>query len=325
MRLPSQPVAHATCTLRLNYSIVPVGMDTERVLRDLLSLSQSCKSSHHTPAAYSSPAYLDFYDLPMSIHDIPMQSYNIEKSSRGDPNSVPWDDSVKNLVFDLGSIPGSTRNKVCLVLAGRGYKYSRECLPLVYRKYCTRGGISVVAEENEAGDGQYNISIYDGQQIDDPMTVDAETAPGLLLSLCIYDRTVILCHDSSSEVYKSVLYMAVGATWSVQCTSSNFVEPGNGSNSCKYICPVYSCLGLHESRAVGRGNIVIGENPSRSGYAGRLNYYSRCIRGSACSSGKCYDCEVLYRTVAAAYETPPVSSAKRLVAQMSPDFLSRLL
>ena len=72
---------------------------------------------------------------------------------------------------------------------------------------------------------------------------------------------------------------------------------------------------------MGYGEMAIGRHPPTSGYAGKLNFYDRCIRGSVHSSGKCYDCEVLYRAVSRVYRLPLDNSPSVLSAALLDEFL----
>lgn len=109
--------------------------------------------------------------------------------------------------------------------------------------------------------------------------------------------TLIYCHDSSIAPYKDMLLATDNCTWSVSCGPIQFVSTERSKKSCKYICPVYSCPGSIETRAVGNGQIVFSNDGVPNDYRGRMNYYVRSIRGSRHSSGRCYDCQTLYRVL----------------------------
>lgn len=110
--------------------------------------------------------------------------------------------------------------------------------------------------------------------------------------------------------------------WSVSCTTTHFISNREKDKVCTYVCPVYSCQGSFETRAVSAGNITVTQSDKNFTYQGRLNYYQQCVRGSKHSSGRCYDCEVLYKVITQVYTSPLPSPTIPRKINFSRSFLS---
>ena len=108
-------------------------------------------------------------------------------------------------------------------------------------------------------------------------------------------------HDYNVQDYRDTLYLLSEGMWSIPCTVRNFVQTNDLSGSAVYLCPLFACDGSLETRAVGSGTFTTCSGKLPGWYAGKLNYYLKCIRGSTHSSGRCYDCKVVHRIIAKNY------------------------
>lgn len=294
-------------------------ISNDAALAELLSICQSCKGHEPYDNPYSSPAFIQYLNRPLTIADIPMESYNIERSSRNNPTNVPWEDSIKNFIFDLTSFSNKKRYSTCILLAEAGYKYSKATLSLLNNKHCYSTSAMILVIPLEENAKLFRLTVVSKGIVTYTSSIEAENLVGILLSWYIPNRTAIVCHSNDIQEYIDCISIMSDCTWSIQCTNSKFIKSGS-SKKCKYVCPTYSCQGLHETRAVGEGDITVVEHKVPKEYSGRLNYYLRCIRGSTCASGKCYDCEILFRVIQTVYKTPETSPVSAYDVKFSPTF-----
>lgn len=300
---------------------------TEQVLAELLAICQACRGHGDNPDAYTSPGFSEFLNRALTIADIPMQSYNIEKTSRRDPDSVPWEDSIKNFIFDMTSFNTTKKFDVCILLAEFGYKYTDATLDLLTTRHCkpTSSMISVEVTNTDVSDSdstEFKFTIIREGVIEYTCYVTSKYLVSTLVSWYVPGSTMILCHDSMVNEYTDCISMMPRSDWSVSCTTSNFIECDDPGKQCKHICPTYSCLGSLETRAVGSGNIKVTSHKMPRVHEGKLNYYLRCVRGSKHSSGRCYDCQSLYKVITSIYKTPECSPVKASELKFSPTFLT---
>lgn len=294
------------------------------IIDDLVSVCTSCESHHDiNKNSYTSPGYIDFLGRALTVGDIPMSSY-IQKeddSPMKDPSSTPWEDSVKNLVFDMTSMDSDKRYDTCILLYEFGYKLPVITANSVSSRYGIPGNVTVDVIPEDCECEYYIVNIRRYSTLEYTFIVDSEHLVGHLIQWYVANSTLILCHDNSNSTYKDVISMMSESTWSVQCTVSTFISARHSSSVSDYICPTYTCPGSLETRCIGTGPIKYISHGLPQSYIGKLNYYLRCIRGSRHSSGRCYDCEILYRVLSTInIECNSKSTATKSVV-FSPDFL----
>lgn len=301
---------------------------TDKVLSDLLSICQACKGHGNNPDSYTSPGFSEYLNRALTIADIPMQSYNIERTSRKDPNTAPWEDSIKNFIFDMVSFNTYKKFKVCMLLVEMDYKYTDTTLKLLANKYCTDSSVLVSVEYDSVqtddimDDIIFKIKIVKNGIVEYTADITPDCLVATLVSWYVPNDTIILCHDNTIQEYKDSISMMPDVTWSISCTTTTFIECESARKECKYICPTYSCLGSLETRAVGSGPIKETCHKIPTAYEGKLNYYLRCVRGSKHSSGRCYDCQSLFKVVTSVYKSPEPSPAKKNLVKFSSQFLA---
>ena len=268
-------------------------------LDELTKLSAICKNHRLSQDSYSAPGFTEFLNRPLDISDIPMESYDIQNEIEveiaKDPTTTPWEDTIKNFVLDLTSIPENKVFSTYILLTGAEYIYTEPIMEYISVKYSSSVTkiihISPICESED----EFMFTIVRNSKIEYSMPVHRDYIVGTLVVWYEPHETFTLCHDTSIYNYKEILSMMPDIVWSVSCSPSDFVKATKSYGSCKYICPIYSHLASKETRAIGNGPIRFVEQVCTNDYAGKMNYYIRCIRGSKHSSGRCYDCEVLYR------------------------------
>lgn len=298
---------------------------TEKTLIELIQFCGLCSNHKVSPDSYTAPAFLNFLNTPLTIEHIPMESWNIQNNGEfteltENPKNVPWEDSIKNFVLDLTSIKTTKKSLSCIILTEFGYNYPIATIHLLTKKYADNGAsIVYVTPENDTS-SSFRVTVRCDSKIESDQSI---ASCYLIEQLFIWHaphNTLIFCHDSSIAQYRDFLNMASESIWSVSCTPSSFVETYDTPNTCEYICPVYSHPASQETRAVGSGKIKFTESKITRMYLGRINYYLRCIRGSKHSSGRCYDCEVLYSLVVSLDYYRPKSTSSPII-NFDPTFL----
>lgn len=297
----------------------------EPEITSLLDESQRCT---HKPARgpYASPAFMSNSSRLLTTADIPIQSYGLQVAPKGDPGRVPWNDHIKNFVADMSAFSRSRKLFVCVTLAGTGYPYVNTSVNLALDKYCASGGVSICVVPSEKEEGCFDVRVVKREQvfdtgIDTTLVVPSNALVTVLLSWDWKGTTGVLCHDMSTPEYVDYINASDNCTWSVPCTITSFVESDITDEPLKYMLLVYGHAGSTETRAVGRGKVVISQLPAPALHVGRVNYYMRCVRGSPQPSGRCYDCEMLWRTVARSHAVPEVSPVVKSRTVFTDSFL----
>ena len=267
------------------------------LVNELMEVCTACNNHRLSENPYTAPGFVEFIDRPLNINDIPMQSDSIRNETEltKDPSTVPWEDSIKNFVLDLVSVENNKKFSRCILLTEFGYLHTESTATLIVEKYGNNSAVIVDVVPIDDNGTAFEINIRRNNKIEYNSIVDKEYIISTLSVWYIPNDTIIFCHDSFISEYKDTISMMPESTWSISCNLSNFVN--NDTKNCKYICPVYSHLGSMETRAVGSGDIRFKEYETTNLYLGRMNYYSRCIRGSRHSSGRCYDCQILYKVL----------------------------
>lgn len=295
-------------------------------MKELLEKAQSCSGHNSKGTSYASPSYVDYYNRLLTTDDIPIETYGIEANNRKDSVSLPWDDSIKNMILDLSSFSGSEKYSTCIVLSQPGFKYCDALISLLLLKYCKYGSTLVLVSLSDEYQESFSVhitynSVRSENCVDEHMFVYRSDLVASIVSWYCPYRTCILCHDNSISEYVNCIKMMPTSIWSIQCTYSSYISV-KGGGTCKYICPIYGYQWSPETRAIGKGDIIINTLGAPSTYKGKLNYYNRCIRGSMQPTGKCFDCEMLFRSVAFAYDVPIQDSVKKANIRFSDTFLS---
>lgn len=283
--------------------------ESEKLAHELLSLCTICNGHSTSKDSYTSPAFVEFLDRALTTDDIPMQSCNIEDMNpvREDLKSVPWEDSIKNFIFDMTSVNTRSKFDICILLSEFDYKYQEATADIIGSKYGTDAvtiiDVSPVDQDLDLSIDGFHIRVRH-KKTDYKSTINTEILVSSLIQWYSPGNTLIYCHDNTIKEYRDLLTMMPESVWSVSCTLTNYIKSGSPRSECKYICPTFSCPGSLETRAVGTGNIIFTDSNAPAKYQGQLNYYFRCVRGSRHSSGRCYDCQILYKVVTSIYKSP---------------------
>jgi hypothetical protein len=288
---------------------------TEETISKLLAICQSCTGHRTEKDSYTSPAFAEYLGRPLTVSDIPMQTFDYTKYALNkEPSATPWQDSIKNFILDCMSVQPNKRYMVCLLMVEYGYKFSdvgdkflEATADIVSHKYGVRGSIIITVEPDNEECSSFTVVTKQDERIGFKSSVDKDALVSVLMSFYMPKRTLLMCHDSYAPEYREVISMMPECKWSLSCTPSNFIRPANKYSDCKYICPVYSCFGSMETRAVGYGPVIFGATNKPTSYTGKMNYYARCIRGSRHSSGRCFDCQTLYKTLVSVGASPNAS------------------
>lgn len=288
---------------------------TEETISKLLAVCQSCTGHRTERDSYTSPAFAEYLGRPLTVSDIPMQTYDYTKYTlTKEPGSTPWQDSIKNFILDCTSIQSSFKYTVCILMLECGYRFSdigdkfvEATTDIVRHKYGSKGSIIITAEPEDEDYTSFIVTARQGNVIGFKESVDQDALVSILLGFYIPKRTLIICHDSFIQEYQEAISMMPDSKWSISCTSTTFIRPATKHIDCKYVCPVFSCFGSMETRAVGQGPVIFDSMNKPKSYMGKMNYYARCIRGSRHSSGRCYDCQTLYRTLVSLGASPNAS------------------
>lgn len=301
----------------------------EKLAHELLSICTICNGHSTSKDSYTSPAFAEFLDRALTTDDIPMQSCNMEDTNpiRQDLQSMPWEDSIKNFIFDMTSVNTRSKFSTCIVLSEYGYKYQDATIDIIGDKYgiedVTLIDVIPVDQDSDLSIDGFYVRIRH-KNVDYKSTIDTKTLVSHLVQWYIPERTLIYCHDNSVKEYSDLISMMPMSVWSVSCTLTNYIQCENSSKECKYVCATFSCAGSLETRAVGSGPIIFTDHNVPAKYQGQLNYYFRCVRGSRHSSGRCYDCQILYKVITNIYKSPLPTPKSARFPTFSTSFLSSI-
>lgn len=302
---------------------------TEEVISKLLAVCQSCNGHKTERDAYTSPAFAEYLGRPLTVTDIPMQSYDYTKYTlTKDPKATPWQDSIKNFILDSTSVQTVTKFKVCILMVEYGYRISdtgskllNATADVVGYRYGSPRSMVITTEPEDERYSSFLVTAKQGNDVGFEGVIESESLVNILMSFYIPAKTLLICHDSQSTEYQEVVSMMPDSKWSLSCTPTTFIRPTTRYIECKYVCPVYSCFGSMETRAIGRGPVTFDVSSKPKSYIGRMNYYARCIRGSRHSSGRCYDCQILYKTLISLGASPNSSPVALHSVAFSDSFL----
>lgn len=275
-------------------------------LIELIQICNICKNRDPSPDSYTAPAFIDFLDNLLTIEDIPMESNSVFKpvsNKSKDPEDNAWDDSIKNFVLDVSSVVVDSKFSVCFVLAEFEYAYEQATIYLLSKKYVKDDITMIYVTPDDEDATTFRVTIRRNDKIELNTITDNEYLISSLIMWYNPGNTLIFCHDTKILQYSDLLTMMPDSVWSVFCNSMNFIQADklysikklNNSNLRRnYICPIFSHRDSNETRAVGSGPIRFLGYKFDSSYIGSMNYYSKSIRGSIHSSGRCYDCQILH-------------------------------
>lgn len=298
----------------------------EETAHDLVSIHTRCTQHGMSKESYASPAFSEWKRTALTLDDIPMQSFVHDSLSpmREDQHSAPWEDSIKNFIFDTVSLSTSSKFTTCILLSETGYKYQEATIHMIAGKYGKQNVtlIDVMPCDYTTGCSydEFKLRVRH-KDIHYESTIDSSTLTSTLAQWYVPNDTVIFCHDNSIEEYENTLSMMPQSMWSISCTYTNYIV-SKLNKPCRYVCPNFACPGSLETRAVGSGPVVFTETNAPATYTGKLNYYFRSVRISRHYSGKCYDCKILEKAVNEIYKSPMSTPVTPRFAQFSPSFLS---
>lgn len=266
-------------------------------LSELMELCTACNNHRLAEDSYTAPGFMDFSDSPLNIDDIPMESYSIENGAdiARNPSSVPWENSIKNFVLDIVSLVDHKIFSTCIILSEFGYAYSEVTTAFITKKHTDNNTAVLSIIPLDENNSTFSVTIARDRKVEYYSTTDREYFVSTLSVWYVPNSTLIFCHDASIDEYRDTVSMMPGSTWSISCSPTNFITTTSSDTVCTYICPVYSYPGSMETRAVGSGPVRFAGYKATNSYSGKMNYYSRCIRGCRHNSGRCYDCQVLYK------------------------------
>lgn len=270
---------------------------TDSSFNELMQVCTACNNHRLSQDSYTAPGFMEFLDSPLNIDDIPMQSHSIDTETEmvRNPKNIPWENSIKNFVLDLLSIQNNKIFSTCIILFEFGYAYTETTITFIAKRCANNNTVILYVVPLDDSNETFNITIVRNAKMEYCTITDREYLVSNLTIWYLPNDTMIFCHDTSIDGYREAISMMPESTWSVSCSLTNFVNTTKSNTLCTYICPVYSHLGSMETRAVSSGPIQFKGYGVTNSYVGRMNYYSRSIRGSRHSSGRCYDCQVLYK------------------------------
>lgn len=305
----------------------------EEAAHKLLDICNKCPfdklSSKYLKDTYTSPAWAEWLKRSVTLNDIPMQSCSAEemKEIYNEIGKIPWEDSIKNFIFDTTSISTSRKFATCIVLSELNYEYQDATIYTIAGKYGSSDVTIIdVMPLDPKADGtidQFKLRMRHNE-ISYEATVSSTALTSDLVQWYTPDSTLIFCHDNSIVEYQTSISMMPKSTWSISSTSVNYVVNKDTKIKCDYICPIFSFPGSLETRAVSSGVPLFTNNSPPSIYRGKLDYYSRCVRLSRHSSGKCYDCHKLLTTVRGMYSSPLSTPVVSSFVKFTPSFTKPL-
>lgn len=300
----------------------------ERTAHELADVHSRCVKHGGSEDAYASPAFSEWKKNSLTLDDIPMQSCNNEddRPMREDQHRAPWEDSIKNFIFDTMSLNTSSKFITCILLSEVGYKYQEATIHMIAGKYGKENVtlIDVIPYDysNASKHEEFKLRVRH-KTVNYNTIIDSSTLTSTLIQWYVPNSTVIFCHDNSVVEYQNTISSMSESMWSISCTYTNYITNGS-SNNCHYVCPNFACCGSLETRAVGRGTAIFTDANAPAKYKGKLDYYSRCVRNSRHFSGKCYDCKRLEVTVNEIYESPLSTPVSARFSKFSPALLNSI-
>jgi len=293
--------------------------DSEIRIHELLSSCVGCNVKHvPQDNSFAAPAFMDFLNGGVSLEDIPMESSVITTEAG---SGTPWDEGIKDLLLDLTSFGSSFKFSVCIILSGHMSKYVPLTAELMSAKYCTGPYtvVSVIPESEECA--SFEVTALSASMPAVRFSVSSDKLIASVIMWYSRGETAVLCHDYSIQVYESLISMMPVCRWSIQCMPTRHIQSAPGVDTCRYICPAFSYRASMETRAVGHGPVVTTSKGVPYGYSGRLAYFHKHIRGSKHTSGRCYDCQVLYRVLMEVYE-PALDSPVKFTVTFTQRYMS---
>lgn len=298
----------------------------EQTAYELTNVHTRCTQHGTSKDSYASPAFSEWKKSALTVDDIPMQSY-LDGSSqplREDQHKAPWEDSIKNFIFDTVSLSTSSKFITCILLSEIGYKYQEATIHMIAGKYGKQNVTLIDVMPCDYTTGckyeEFKLRVRH-KDVHYESIIDSATLTSTLVQWYVPNDTVIFCHDNSIEEYENSLAMMPDSTWSVACSYTNYIVNKSGKK-CRYICPNFACPGSLETRAVSSGPALFTGNNAPASYKGKLDYYFRSVRISKHYSGKCYDCKILEKAVNDIYKSPMSTPISARSAEFSSTFLS---
>jgi hypothetical protein len=285
-----------------------ISRESDQALHNLLSISQQCINHKPQSQTFSAPSFLRELKEPLTISSMPMETSHVASEM----SVLPWNDKIKNFVMDCMSFNNEERFDVCIVLAEYGYNDPSECgdiASLTYDalrlKYSNGSSIILVVEPQDDGteslqqglDWYFSLKMTYSNCETTKLDVSGQDLVKAVMPFYREKSTLVLCHDSGIEEYRDLLLLMSDAFWSISCTPTCFVGVDSNIRKCKYMCTVYNHNSSTETRAVGQGMVSFGAHLMPRDYIGKVKYYLKCIRGSKHSTGRCYDCKMLYDVI----------------------------
>lgn len=279
--------------------------ESEEVLRNLLSECQLCINHKPQLDTFSSPSFLEELSSPLTTMSMPMETSDVKSSNSAlGPSTLPWNDKIKNFVMDITSHNNSEKFESCIVLAECDYSgtsghgsISLLTAEALRYKHCKDNHIFVAIEPKDSSTEEFTmLASYNNKEISE-LSVSRHSVVETIMPFYRAHETLVLCHDSSVEEYRNVLMLMSDAFWSISCTPTYFTGTDSELRKCKYMCTVFSHNLSKETRAVGQGMVLFGEHLMPPSYIGKVNYYQKCVRGAKHSTGRCYDCKMLYDAI----------------------------
>lgn len=278
----------------------------DKELIELMEVCNICRNHEVSSDSYTAPAFMDFTDKPITTEDIPMEHTNILKAADTsmNPKDNAWENRLKNFILDLTSVDTESKFFSCIVLADFEPHYELSTTYLLSKKYGTENSATIYVYPISEDCTTFNMTIRRYEKKECQFEVESKDLINELSIWYVEKKTLTFCHNTDIPHYRDIISMMPDSVWSVFCSPYNFVEVKQslairqaikGSGKCSYICPVYSYRASKETRAVGTGPIRFVGHKNDPSYIGSMNYYSKYIRSSRHSSGRCYDCETLYK------------------------------
>lgn len=296
----------------------------EQAAYELTNVHSKCIQHGGSKDSYASPAFSEWKKSALTLDDIPMESFTTDQERP--VREAPWEDSIKNFIFDAASLDTSSRFTTCILLSEVGYKLQEATIHMIAGKYgkenVTLIDVSPCGYTSGSRCDEFKLKVRH-KSINYEDIIDTATLTSTLVQWYEPNDTVVFCHDNSIIEYQNAISMMPESTWSISCTYTNFVVSAKGK-SCKYVCPNFACPGSMETRAVSSGPVLFTDGNAPAKYRGKLDYYSRCVRTSKHYSGKCYDCKILEKVVNDTYKSPLSTPLTPRYASFSPSFLNSI-
>jgi len=265
------------------------------LLKELQAVSELCCLQHLNNYAYTAPDSIFYRGIPLYMSDIGM-SFDSRHTLKGveDPSVVPWDEDVKSLTSDLMTILNRSSFERYVFLTNAHYTYIDNMHKLL-RHIPSINPHAYVICVSPIPEHNYAISITRGGSTPKEDLVPAEMLVSVMTKLCNDKDTLVCCHTAEDPWYLEVISSIPDCTWSMPSTQSLFLTSSTEPDRSMYMCQVFSHPASVECRAIGIGPPALLSQPCIKYYRSRMYYYSTCIRGAQAKTGRCFDCEVLYR------------------------------